>query len=390
VTQSVTLGRKRVTAFFVIDRRSPAWNACSGERSGGGIGVALDVLHRWLVASGDGAAEGRPYEGVRFDALFVALSVGLMVGLALDFNVHADGVGFEDEGFWTAPHVLVYGGGLGLAAVLGSTVLGNRRHVDGWRAAIPVGYGLGLVGLVLFGVAGGADFVWHTVISHEDTALEGMTSPPHLGLAVGGGLFLTSPLRAAWRREQARGWALLPALCALSFALSIAVIFTAYLNPLAATQVLWSPDVGRNMGLAGMVAFPAVLLAVSLALVRRFELPAGALTLVFLGPGVVSVGTNGNVELLLPVVAAGLVADCVVAVRRPVPANPRALRLFGAAVPVTFAASFFATVALWHGLLPVWTTHLWTGAVAVAGIAGVLLTYAVYPDCRREKRGERS
>ena len=85
-----------------------------------------------------------------------------------------------------------------------------------------------------------------------------------------------------------------------------------------------------------------------------------------------------------------LVADCVVAVRRPVPANPRALRLFGAAVPVTFAVSFFATVALWHGLLPVWTTHLWTGAVAVAGIAGVLLTYAVYPDCRREKRGERS
>lgn len=327
-------------------------------------------------------------EGVRFDALFVTLSVVLMLGLAWDFRVHAGGVTFEEEGFWTVPHMIVYGGGAGIAALLGTTVLLGRRRGLSWGEAVPTGYGMGLVGLVLFGLAGAGDFVWHTVISHEDTTLEAMTSPPHLGLAVGGALFLSSPLRAAWRREgQPLGFRLVPALLSLSFVLSIAVVFAAYVNPLAATQILWEPRVGRLLGLAGMVVFPVVILAASLALVGRFELPMGALTVTFLVPGLVSVGTNERVELLIPLLIATLVADLLVRFLPPTADRPRSLRLFGFLVPVTFALVYFLVVEIWHGLAPVWTTHLWTGATMIAGLSGLLFTYALVPDGKQSGAG---
>lgn len=322
--------------------------------------------------------------GVRFDGLFIIISLILMVGLALDFRVHAEGVSFADESFWTNPHLLVYFGGAGIATLLVGTIIAQRRAGDSWIEAIPIGYALGLAGLVLFGVSGAADFVWHTAISHEDTALEGVTSPPHVGLATGGALFLSSPLRAAWRRQsQPTDYRLLPALLSLSFVLSIVVVFAVYLNPLAATQILDTPRLGVIMGLSAMVTFPLILLGTSLTLLRRFSLPPGALTVTFLVPGLVSVGTNGYFVLLIPLVITTVIADLFVMISPPTFDRPRLLRLFGLLVPITFSSVYFAVLSIWYGLEPVWTTHLWTGGVVISGLSGLLFTYALLPDSQR-------
>ena len=336
------------------------------------------------AAGGPEAGRSILDDGLRFDTLFIGFSVLLMVGLAWDFQVHAGGISFAEEPFWTMPHTIVYGSGAGIAALLGGAVLVRKRDGRAWLDAIPTGYALGLVGLLLFGAAGVGDFVWHEAISHEDTALEAVTSPTHLGLTIGGALFLSSPLRAAWRRrDQPTGLALLPALLSLSFVLSIAVVFVPYLNPLTATQILTDPDLGPIIGLASMVVFPVVLLATSLVLLRRFSLPPGALLVTFLIPGVVSVTAVQQFELLIPLVAAAVVADAFVAVSPPTLDRTRSLRLFGVVVPLTFAVSYFQVVSIWHGLKPVWSTHLWTGGVVVAGISGLLFTYALIPDVRQ-------
>lgn len=329
-------------------------------------------------ASGSGSS----VLGNRFDAMFVVLSILLMIGLAWDFRIHAAGVSFEEEGFFTIPHLIVYTAGVAIAALLGGVIIRNHRAGADWLDAIPVGYRLGLVGILLFGAAGVADFVWHTSISHEDTALEALVSPPHLGLAVGGVLFLSSPLRAAWRREGTpSGLGIVPALLSASFVLSIVVVFGTYTNPITATQILQDTPLGRIVGLGAMAVFPAALVGAMLALIRRFELPVGALTLMLFVPGMVSVGTHGIVELLLPMLAAGAVADALVAVAPPTLDRPLSVRAFGAVVPVAFAGTFFLVVELQWGIQ--WTTHLWTGAIAVAGLGGLLLTYAILPDGRR-------
>lgn len=280
--------------------------------------------------------------------------------------------------------MLVYSGGAGIATLLVGTILARRRAGDSWGEAIPVGYTVGLVGLVLFGLSGAADFVWHTAISHEDTALEGVTSPPHLGLATGGALFLSSPLRAAWRRQsQPTDHRLLPALLSLSFVLSIVVVFAVYLNPLAATKILYTPRLGAIMGLSAMVTFPLLLLGTSLTLLRRFTLPPGALTVTFFVPGVVSVGTNGHFVLLIPLVLTAVIADLFVMIAPPTFDRPHLLRLFGLLVPLTFSSVYFVVLSVRYGLEPVWTTHLWTGGVVISGLSGLLFTYALLPDSQR-------
>jgi len=195
---------------------------------------------------------------------------------------------------------------------------------------------------------------------------------------------IRSPLRTTLRREGSPPRiALLPALLSLSFCLSILVVFLAYANPLTATQTVYgSPRLGRTMGMAGMIVFPTVLLGSSLALVRRFELPPGALTLTFFIPGLVSVTTVEVYELLVAVLVTGIVADLFVTLAPPTPSRPRSLRLFGAFVPMSFAGTFFFVVATWYDLARVWSTTTWSGAIIVAGLSGVLVTYAIVPDGR--------
>ena len=321
-------------------------------------------------------------DGWTLDGVVATLSLLMVTGVALDFRAHAGGLSFEEEGFLTPEHAFFYSMFLGIAAVLFAATYRNRRAGATWVSAVPDGYGWAAVGVLLFGVAGLADFGWHSAFGFEE-GVEGLTSPSHLSLATGAVLFLSSPLRAAWRREtDPDGVELLPAVVSMGLALSILALFSLYVNPLVQVYADSAGYAAMSLGLAGLLLFPAILVGASLALARRFDLPPGALTLAFLPSALASTVTHGHFEYALAAVVAGLVGDGLVRIARPTPGNPLAMRAFGALVPMAFAVSYFAVVESKAGIA--WSVHVWTGAIVLAGMAGLLLTYAVVPDGTRE------
>ena len=136
--------------------------------------------------------------GTRFDWVIALLASWMIGGLYLDAWAHHV---FTLETFFSPWHAILYSGFLLLATVLVSTAIWNVTHGAGWRAAMPRGYALSLVGVGLFMVGGVADLVWHSVFGIEDS-IEWLLSPPHLFLAFGGGLIVTGPLRAALVSED--------------------------------------------------------------------------------------------------------------------------------------------------------------------------------------------
>ena len=60
---------------------------------------------------------------------------------------------------------------------------------------IQFAYGIGVLGVIVFGAGGIGDMVWHVAFGVE-AGLEALLSPTHLVLLAGGILLLTSPLRA--------------------------------------------------------------------------------------------------------------------------------------------------------------------------------------------------
>src|SRR5713226_5048427 len=104
----------------------------------------------------------------RFTWTFVVLSVWLMAGAYLDS--------------WH-PH----------------NVIRNYRRYGTWDELLPDGYGVSLLGTVLFGVGGAIDMWWHSRFGIE-LKVAALFSPPHLFLMLTGGLIVSGPLRAAVRR----------------------------------------------------------------------------------------------------------------------------------------------------------------------------------------------
>ena len=96
------------------------------------------------------------------------------------------------------------------------------------RTALPVGYGLSLVGFFAFATGGVGDLGWHEIFGFEES-LEALLSPSHLFLALSGLLIITGPIRAFWGRETENNWrSLLPVILAFTCITSIFTFFTTF------------------------------------------------------------------------------------------------------------------------------------------------------------------
>jgi hypothetical protein len=81
---------------------------------------------------------------------------------------------------------------------------------------------------------------------------------------------------------------------------------------------------------------------------------------------------------LIPVaVVAGLAADGLLRGLKPSASRVRALRLFAAGVPLIWYGVYFLALHLTHGVW--WSVHVWAGTIAVAGLAGWLVSSLVVP-----------
>lgn len=315
-------------------------------------------------------------DGVRLDAGVMALSVVGLIGNLLDVRSHDSGVTFAEEGFLTIPHIIFYSAFAAIALLIGAVVVANRLEGAAWREAVPTGYRLGVVGIVLFGLGGPGDALWHSLF-HAETGVEALTSPTHLMLATGAVLFLSSPLRRGWTRPDLRGRAQVPTIMSAAFLLTGITIITLYAHP------VWGDQWVRNgtqvsLGVASVLFQAAILAGVLLVLVRRFDLVPGAFTLLLGLNGVAMTWVGESLVLLPGILLAGVVADVAYWRVRPSLDRRLALRAFLVGVPALYYLAYFVTIHLTGGIA--WVVHIWAGSVVLAGFAGLLVSYVAVPE----------
>ncbi|HYZ16156.1 MAG TPA: hypothetical protein VE591_07125 [Candidatus Acidoferrum sp.] len=335
-----------------------------------------------------------PPRDATLDLLIGIVGLWLAAGFLWDSWAHMH---VAVETFFTPYHAIFYAAMLAGAAILVLTALRNRARGFRGRNLFPTAYQLPLLGVPIFFLGGIGDLIWHTIFGIEDR-IDAVTSPTHLVIGFGVLLVMSGPMRSALEaRGELRSLRdYLPLIFALATWLEFIHLGTAYaFDPSAAradappNDILYSPDYFTNVTLvlyktgSGVVVVmlqSAILMIFALWLVSRFALPAGALTLLFvLGNGMIAAAITNDTPLLATYLvmslAAGIVADAIVARFRPSPSRLVALRLFGLIVPVVYYLTYFAVTLAWGGTW--WDWNLMLGALVWSGCFGVGLSLLV-------------
>lgn len=333
--------------------------------------------------------EGYPPRSRWLDTLSVLTSTLFLLGLFLDGWAHNSIPNLET--FFTPWHAVLYSGYFSVAILFGITQYRNVGKGYAWSRALPQGYGLSLLGVVLFFIGGGGDMVWHTVFGIEQS-LEALFSPTHLLLATGAFLFISGPLRSAWQQSGLRGWRdLFPAIISAALLFTLFSFFTQYANLAANAGVLNMPAPSGNsryfveVTSVGYVLIPAALMMGSLLfLVRRWQLPFGAAMVMFtvnaLLMFVMRINFNDRYGAIVVAAAlAGLIADVLILQLQPSAVKHNALRLFAFVVPVSYFLLMFAAIVLSGPRGLWWEIHTWLGVPFVAGTIGIGLSFLVVP-----------
>jgi hypothetical protein len=205
---------------------------------------------------------------------------------------------------------------------------------------------------------------------------------------------IAGPLRAALYRSAGQtltGWRdLLPAMLSLLGVLSILTFFTgdfaiiSYPNFMVQRPMAEATSFYYDIHALASVLIPsALLMGVILFALQYWTLPRGSLTLLIVGNGFLMTWFHLKEVLLYPqvlfaLVLAGIAAEMLYAVLKPSPLRLRQLRFFAFSVPTILFGLFFGiliqTSEIW------WSVHLWTGAVFLAGMVGLLLSFLTNPS----------
>jgi hypothetical protein len=335
------------------------------------------------AAAGRAARAGHPASSGRFDMTMAALSALFLAGLWVDGWAH-----FHqrvDDSFFTPWHLVFYS-----AFVLCALTLGWKQWrgvAEGhtfWRA-LPKGYAASLIGVVIFGLGGAGDMVWHTLFGIE-AGTEALLSPTHIMLGIGMALVFTGPARSAWARaaagESLRGWrALWPMLASAALFTTMLMFFTSYAHPMTmplAQRALSGrgiPFDPQDFGVTAILLEAGILCGVVGVLLARWRLPPGAIILVAgMSGGMLTVLVDSYV--FLPPMLAALIAVELLAWRlKPSAARPMALIAVLAALPMAIYTAYFITIDMYERIW--WSVHVWTGAIALAGVVGALVGWAL-------------
>jgi hypothetical protein len=337
-----------------------------------------------LRASALEQAEKAAIGGLRFDWMMVILSAVFVGGLFLDGWAHNHGR--VDESFFTPWHAFFYGGFLLTAMALIGVVVVNRRRGYDLFASIPDGYKTTLTGVMIFGAGGVGDMFWHAIFGIE-RGIEALFSPTHLMLGVGISLIVSGPLRAAWPRRDRPSWRSLgPAILSVGLLMSTLSFFLMFAHPIntiigGARHRQFLNDVGVMAGMMALLVMAALMIGLVLLTMRRWTLPLGALSLIWglhtAGMTILDYERLQQLWLALGMFAVVVLLDLVAWRYRAALRQPNNLRIFAFAAPFLLFGAYFGVLHLTEGIG--WSIHLWTGAVFLTGVTGLLLSYLLMP-----------
>src|SRR5260370_570665 len=286
---------------------------------------------------------------VRFDVLMGVVGMVFVGGLYLDGWAHAHGL--VDRTFFTPWHAVLYSAYALDAAVLVATLLRNHARGYAWMRAMPAGYELSMLGVPLFALGGAGDMFWHILFGFE-VGIQPLLSPTHLVLAMSGLFILSGPLRAALRRSSSASkpgrFKLFPMLLSLTTVWSALTFFSEYAHPFVNTfLVIYGLGNGQqSWGAAGILLQAALLMGLILLAVRRWQLPLGALTLMFTINAVLLSFLADQYGLIPVALAAGVLVDSLPWLLKASTTRFNELRLFAFLVPLVLYLFYFLDLQL--------------------------------------------
>jgi hypothetical protein len=339
-----------------------------------------------------GRARVHPVAELRFDWTMALLSTYLVGGLTLDKWAHAHHQAEAGNTFFTPWHAGLYSGMAIIGIFLVTSLIRNHTRGHAWRYALPAGYDLSLLGVIIFTVGGLFDFIWHRLYGFE-VGVEALLSPAHLFLAVGGNLIITGPLRSLWHKwprvsVNAPTWSALgPMVISATLFLTALTLFTTYthplVDPLAGAETLQQvtggafSEVALGAGVSAILFQSALLMGMILLLMRYWTLPFGALTFLITVTSLAVASLHDHYEFVPGAVITGLAADLALQAFKPSAARPLRFHLFAFGLPLVFFGLYFVTVALTQGVA--WSVHLAWGAPVVAGVIGLFVSFLMLP-----------
>ena len=304
------------------------------------------------VVAGEAA---RPAASYRASLVTLLLAVWFTGGLFLDAWAHNNVP--QLESFFTPWHAVFYSGFVATAGWLLWTCRAALREQRWDIRSIPAGYASSLVALGIFALAGVGDTIWHLVFGIEQR-INILFSPTHLALGASMFVIVTTPLRAAWADRSlpaSPGLArLLPAVGGLSLAATIVLLFLQYANALTFSSVdvvvaLSGVEEDWTANLVSSIAVTNLVLVVPvLVLARRWRLPFGSVTLLYLPVAALAAAVTGfdNVDLLVGLLVAGVCVDGIGRWLRPTPDRPLRFLSFAALAPLVNWTIYIAAAYL--------------------------------------------
>lgn len=375
-----------------------------------------------MARSAPSAARGeRPVTTYREDLITAGLTVWPIIAMFFDGRGHNNETG--QESFWSLPHLFLYAGMTVIGVWIGLLVTkyqlaagaDPRKSLIPDLKAIPVGYGVAILGLLTLALGGPTDFIWHAAYGFE-VGVDAIYSPPHLLLFFGGLLVSSTGIRSMWAKADITPdfKTFLPVLLSATLFIGVSGFITMYLSAfmtnvtptsdfVADYQAQFKDDyddqtVSLNAGLTGygddqwpfyyysashgiasMIITTLILLGPALLLLRRWRVPFGAMTLIFLGYGLlVSIMTEyRDWPLILPLVLTGLAIDLLQSRSGKQRLTLGGIRTAGPIAAAVLWISYYAVLALDKGIG--WEPTLWVGALMVGVMSGFGVAFLIAP-----------
>lgn len=306
----------------------------------------------------------------RFEITFTALCFWIIIGAYIDSWAHHHG---QTESFFSVWHIPLYSGFFATWFYMFLTMFWNGWQ---WKRSLPQGYWPSFLGCVVFFAGGFGDMVWHSLFGVE-ASIEALLSPTHLILAIGTGLIVSGPLRASFSRYGypmgLREW--VPALSSATLLLSVLTFMTEYANPLTHIMTMSKEFTSLALGIVGIILYSIFFSSFILVLATRWKLPFGSATFILLINSVLMSFLHGAYQMIIVGFFSGLACDYVYQQLRPSRGKDFEFRLFSFAIPTIFFMFYFA--ALFATIGVAWSVHAWAGSIVIAGIAGLLSSYAI-------------
>jgi hypothetical protein len=380
----------------------------------------LGEIARTAPAAARGA---RPTTTYREDLTGALLAFWAVTALFFDARNHNNKTG--QESFFSLAHIVLYAGLTVFGLWVANLLIKYQREAGADLAklrvdlsAIPVGYGVTLIGLGILGIGGPADLAWHSAYGFE-VNIEAIVSPPHLCLFFGGFLVGSTGIRSMWAKQDLqldlRGY--LPVQLSAILFTGVAGFITMYLSAFNTmvgmttdfvndidtnfNDVVAHQDISLNGGLTGygdklwpyhyfstghvlasLIITNFVLFGPALLLLRRWRTPFPSFTITFVVYGLLmSIMTQYHDPwLLIPLFISGLSLD-VMQQKLPSGRDGRltlgSIRLVGPLGALALWAPYFIVTDIDKGIG--WAATTWVGTIIIAVMGGFGVSFLVAP-----------